>query len=66
MIIWGIGALFTMGFILDAKPRPSFWKLLIVAAIWPITLGIMLRNTLEQGIELWAKVESGKFEEGNK
>ncbi|KKN12003.1 hypothetical protein LCGC14_1020710 [marine sediment metagenome] len=62
MTLWVIGALFTLGFVFDAKPKPSVWKFLAVVAIWPIALGVMLRSAFEQGIELSVKAKEGKNE----
>ena len=47
MTLWIIGFLFTLGYLGYFKPKFRFWQALDMLALWPIFLGMELREQFD-------------------
>ena len=46
MVIWLIGAIFTLGF--TDKDKAGFWESTLVFFMWPFILGMAIRDYIER------------------
>ena len=46
MIIWMIGAIFTLGLI--SKDEDGFWASILIIFLWPFMLGMFIRELVDE------------------
>lgn len=61
-MIYGLGFLFTIAFVEVQESNEKMWKVLLMAFIWPITLGVMAGLFVNECAKVQRHLLDGKTE----